>query len=47
MPAAAPRIPAVIERLTPGVVYGAFPKEALGEGRGAVEQGRVSRPDLR
>jgi superfamily II DNA or RNA helicase len=48
MPAApVPRIPALIERLTPDVVYGAFPEEALGEGRDAVEQGRVARPDLR
>ncbi|HEY6002823.1 MAG TPA: hypothetical protein VIV57_08095 [Anaeromyxobacter sp.] len=45
--APAPRIPALIERLTPDVVYGAFLEEALGQGRDAVEQGRVSRPDLR
>jgi superfamily II DNA or RNA helicase len=47
MPAAASRMPTLIERLTPDVVYGAFPEEALGEGRDAVELGRVSRPDLR
>ncbi len=47
MPAAAARSPTLIESLTPDVVYGAFQEEALGEGRDAVEQGRVSRPDLR
>lgn len=47
MSAAAPRVPTLIERLTPDVVYRAFPEEALGEGRDAVELGRVSRPDLR
>jgi len=47
MPAAAARSPTLIERLTPDVVYGAFQEEALGEGRDAVEQARVSRPDLR
>ncbi|ABS27491.1 Non-specific serine/threonine protein kinase [Anaeromyxobacter sp. Fw109-5] len=49
MPAAspAPRVPALIERLAPDVVYDAFLEEALADGRAAVEQGRVSRPDVR
>lgn len=45
--APAPRTPALIDHLTPDVVHGAFLEEALAEGRDAVEQGRVSRPDLR
>lgn len=47
MPAVAPRPSTLVDRLTPDVVYGVFQEEALGEGRDAVEQGRVSRPDLR
>ena len=47
MPAVAPRPPTLVDRLTPDVVYGMFQEQALDEGRDAVEQGRVSRPDLR
>jgi superfamily II DNA or RNA helicase len=48
VPAApAPRVPALIDRLTPEIVHGAFPDGALAEGREAVGRGRVSRPDLR
>jgi superfamily II DNA or RNA helicase len=47
MPAVAPRPSTLVDRLTPDVLYGIFQEEALGEGRDAVEQGRVSRPDLR
>ena len=47
MPASATRSSTLIDHLTPDAVYGAFPEEALDEGRDAVEQGRVSRPDLR
>ena len=48
MPAApAPRVPALVDRLTADVVHGVFSPEAIAQGRDAVEQGRVSRPDLR
>jgi len=47
MPTAASRVPTLVDHLTPEVLYGAFREEALGEGREAVEQGHVSRPDLR
>ncbi|WP_242394322.1 DEAD/DEAH box helicase [Anaeromyxobacter oryzisoli] len=47
MLASAARLPTLVERLTPDVVYAAFREEALADGRDAVEHGRVSRPDLR
>jgi len=47
MPASAKPSFTLLDHLTPDVVYGAFPEDALGEGRDAAEHGRVSRPDLR